>query len=166
MTGVNSFRMSSLHFGVMNAPTVLYCTEWCKSQDTIQVWTHVNMFSLTSLHVITFHVWFYKYFCKYIHKYSYFKYSKWLSSTLTRLCTLRCPDFCTCLYLLNPLRPSGNYMNHMLWQSVMLHFVFIGFVSFSVQTAIISLNSVNQLIFVMVKCGVLFEVRTEFLNII
>jgi hypothetical protein len=33
-------------------------------------------------------------------------------------------------------------------------------------TAIISLNSVNQLIFVMVKCGVLFEVRTEFLNIV
>jgi hypothetical protein len=30
----------------------------------------------------------------------------------------------------------------------------------------ISLNSVNQLIFVMVKCGVLFEVRTEFLNIV
>jgi hypothetical protein len=28
----------------------------------------------------------------------------------------------------NPLRPSGNYMNHLLWQSVMLHFVFIGFV--------------------------------------
>jgi hypothetical protein len=27
-----------------------------------------------------------------------------------------------------------------------------------------SLNSVNHLIFVMVKCGVLFEVRTEFLN--
>jgi hypothetical protein len=26
------------------------------------------------------------------------------------------------------------------------------------------LNSINQLIFVMVKCGVLFEVRTEFLN--
>jgi hypothetical protein len=32
--------------------------------------------------------------------------------------------------------------------------------------AIISLNSVNQLIFVMVKYGVLFEVRTEFLNVI
>jgi hypothetical protein len=32
--------------------------------------------------------------------------------------------------------------------------------------AIISLNSVNQLIFVMLKCGVLFEVRTEFINII
>jgi hypothetical protein len=33
-------------------------------------------------------------------------------------------------------------------------------------TSIISLNNINQLIFVMVKCGVLFEVRTEFLNII
>jgi hypothetical protein len=32
--------------------------------------------------------------------------------------------------------------------------------------AITSLNSVNQLMFVMVKCGVLFEVRTGFLNII
>jgi hypothetical protein len=31
---------------------------------------------------------------------------------------------------------------------------------------IISLNSINQLIFVMMKCGVLLEVRTEFLNII
>jgi hypothetical protein len=31
----------------------------------------------------------------------------------------------------NPLRPSGNYMNHLLWQSVMLHFVFIGFSWFS-----------------------------------
>jgi hypothetical protein len=30
--------------------------------------------------------------------------------------------------------------------------------------SITSLNSVNQLIVVMVKCGVLFEVRTEFLN--
>jgi hypothetical protein len=28
----------------------------------------------------------------------------------------------------------------------------------------LNINSVNQLIFVMVKCGVLFEVRTEFLN--
>jgi hypothetical protein len=34
------------------------------------------------------------------------------------------------------------------------------------KTAIISLNNINQLIFVMVKCDVLFEVRTEFLNII
>jgi hypothetical protein len=30
----------------------------------------------------------------------------------------------------------------------------------------LNLNSVNQLIFVMVKCGVLFQVRTGFLNII
>jgi hypothetical protein len=30
--------------------------------------------------------------------------------------------------------------------------------------AITSLNSVNQMVFVMVKCGVLFEVRTEFVN--
>jgi hypothetical protein len=45
-----------------------------------------------------------------------------------------------------------------------LHFVFMGFLRFLLQTAIISLNSINQLIFVMVKCGVLFEVRTEFLN--
>jgi hypothetical protein len=29
----------------------------------------------------------------------------------------------------------------------------------------ISLNSINQLVFLMVKCGGLFEVRTEFLNI-
>jgi hypothetical protein len=57
-------------------------------------------------------------------------------------------------------------MNHLLWQSVMLDFVFIGFAWLSLLTAIISLNSVNQLIFVMVKCGVFFEVRTEFLNII
>jgi hypothetical protein len=36
----------------------------------------------------------------------------------------------------------------------------------SVNRDIISLNSVNYLIFVMVKSGVLFEVRTEFVNII
>jgi hypothetical protein len=46
-----------------------------------------------------------------------------------------------------------------------LHFV-LRFVWFSLQAAIIYLNSVNQLIFVMVKCGVFFAVRTEFLNII
>jgi hypothetical protein len=48
--------------------------------------------------------------------------------------------------------------------SVTGHFVCMGLAWFSVQTAIIYLNSVNKLIFVMVKCGVLFEVRTEFLN--
>jgi hypothetical protein len=31
---------------------------------------------------------------------------------------------------------------------------------------IISLNTVTRLIFVMMKCGVLFEVRTEYLNIV
>jgi hypothetical protein len=42
----------------------------------------------------------------------------------------------------------------------------MGLVWFSVSTAIISLYSINQLIFVMVKRGVFFAVRTEFLNII
>jgi hypothetical protein len=32
------------------------------------------------------------------------------------------------------------------------------------EAGVLNLNSVNQLIFVMVKCGVLFEVRAEFLN--
>jgi hypothetical protein len=45
-----------------------------------------------------------------------------------------------------------------------LHFEFVCFVWFSLQKAIISLNSVNQLICVMVKCGVHFEIRAEFLN--
>jgi hypothetical protein len=36
----------------------------------------------------------------------------------------------------------------------------------SVKTAIISLNSVNTFIFVMVKYGILFEVQTKFLNVI
>jgi hypothetical protein len=51
-------------------------------------------------------------------------------------------------------------MYHLLYQSV-IYFVFVGFVCFSTQTEIISLNStVNKLIVVMVKCCVLFEVRT------
>jgi hypothetical protein len=70
----------------------------------------------------------------------------------------------TCSF--NPLKPSGDNMYHLLYRSVILHFVFMGLVWSSVQTAIVSLNSVNQLIFVMVKCDVLFEVQTEFLNII
>jgi hypothetical protein len=40
----------------------------------------------------------------------------------------------------------------------------MGFIWFSVYKAIIYLNSINKLIAVMVKCSVLFEVRTEFLN--
>jgi hypothetical protein len=42
-------------------------------------------------------------------------------------------------------------------------FLFLGF-SLDFDFKGLNLNSVNQLIFVMVKCGVLFEVRTEFLN--
>jgi hypothetical protein len=64
----------------------------------------------------------------------------------------------------NPLKLSGKYMYHLLSQSVMLHFVFMCFIQFSVYKVIISLNSMNQLIFVMVKCGVIFEVWNEFLN--
>jgi hypothetical protein len=42
----------------------------------------------------------------------------------------------------------------------------MGFIWISVQTGIISLKSINQLISLMVKNCVLFEVRTGFLNII
>jgi hypothetical protein len=42
----------------------------------------------------------------------------------------------------------------------------MGFVWFSVQIEIISLKSINQLIFVMLKSCVFFAVQTEFLNII
>jgi hypothetical protein len=48
----------------------------------------------------------------------------------------------------------------------LLRFIFMGSVWFSVHSPIVSLDSVNQLIFVMVKCGVLFDVRTELLSII
>jgi hypothetical protein len=67
---------------------------------------------------------------------------------------------------INLLKPSGSTMYHLLQESVPLHFVFMGLVSFSAWTAIISLNGVNQLIFAMVKCCVLFEVRTRLLNTI
>jgi hypothetical protein len=66
------------------------------------------------------------------------------------------------LILLNHLEP--NYIYDLLYQSVTLNFEFVGFHMFFTVNGIIFLNSVNQLIFVMVKCGVLFEVRTEFLN--
>jgi hypothetical protein len=46
------------------------------------------------------------------------------------------------------------------------HCVFARFACFSLQTATVSLNSVNRLIFVTVKCGVSFAVQTEFLNIL
>jgi hypothetical protein len=40
------------------------------------------------------------------------------------------------------------------------------FVLLSMQTALISLNSIKQTVFVIVKCGVFFAVRAEYLNII
>jgi hypothetical protein len=66
----------------------------------------------------------------------------------------------------NPLKSYGNYMYHPLYELVTLSFAFTDFVQLSEWTAIMSLNSVNQLIFVMVTCDVFFAVRTEFLNII
>jgi hypothetical protein len=65
------------------------------------------------------------------------------------------------LKIFNLLKPSGNYISQLFEQSLTLRLVF-----FSLPTAIIFLNRINQLILVTLKCGVLFEVRTEFLNII
>jgi D-alanyl-lipoteichoic acid acyltransferase DltB (MBOAT superfamily) len=69
-------------------------------------------------------------------------------------------------YFLNPIKLKGNYMYRLLYQSVTLQFVYAGFVLFSALTWISFLKSVNKLIAVMVKCGVLFEVRAKFLSTI
>jgi hypothetical protein len=69
-----------------------------------------------------------------------------------------------CRNVINLLKPSGYCMYLLPQQSLTRHFVFMGSVRFLQTIPIISLNSVNQLIFVIVKYGVLFEVRTEFLN--
>jgi hypothetical protein len=47
-----------------------------------------------------------------------------------------------------------------------MHIVFMDFILFLLETVIISLNSVNMLIYIMLKSGVLFEEWTESLNII
>jgi hypothetical protein len=49
----------------------------------------------------------------------------------------------------------------------MLYFVCVVFVWFSLQTVIIVIitSNINQLRFVTVKCGVFFEVQTEFLHV-
>jgi hypothetical protein len=47
-----------------------------------------------------------------------------------------------------------------------LNIIYTSFGFKGLNRGFISLNSLNQLIFVMVKYGVLFEVRTEFLNIV
>jgi hypothetical protein len=49
-------------------------------------------------------------------------------------------------------------------QTEFLNIIWTSFFFKGLNRGFISLNSVNQLIFVMVKFGVLFEVRTEFLN--
>jgi hypothetical protein len=62
----------------------------------------------------------------------------------------------------NPLKTNGNYIYRRLLQSVtLLLCVWISYDSQCKQLLRISLNSVNQLIFLTVKC-VIFEVRTEF----
>jgi hypothetical protein len=67
--------------------------------------------------------------------------------------------------MINHLKLRGNYIYRALYLSVMLYFVFIAFLRYSALTGIISLNNVNKLIDVMLKCCGLFEVRIEFLNI-
>jgi hypothetical protein len=62
--------------------------------------------------------------------------------------------------------PSGKYLSQLSPQSVTVYFVFMNFVWFSQQTLIVSLNSINQLSCLIVKSGVLFEVRIEFLNVL
>jgi hypothetical protein len=61
---------------------------------------------------------------------------------------------------INALKPTGNYMYKLLQQLAILQSVFPGSAWLPQQTGIISLNSINQLIVVMVKCWVLFDVRT------
>jgi ABC-type transport system involved in cytochrome bd biosynthesis fused ATPase/permease subunit len=66
--------------------------------------------------------------------------------------------------VLDPLKPSGNYIPQLSQLSITLYFVFVRLVWFSLQTAIISLNTFILSDFVMVKCCVIFEGRIEFLN--
>jgi hypothetical protein len=63
--------------------------------------------------------------------------------------------YCCCMELVNPFKPSStastvNNSSFCIYEFRM----------------ILSINSINQLIFVMVKCCVFFALRTEFLNII
>jgi hypothetical protein len=79
---------------------------------------------------------------------------------LIELCHNIVKLICICF---SPLKPSGNYVSQLSSQSVTVYFVFRGF---SLETAIISLHSINQMIFVMVECCVHSEARVEFLNTI
>jgi hypothetical protein len=54
----------------------------------------------------------------------------------------------------------------MLWDLLTLHFVFVGFLWFSVYTEITSLFILNQLLFLMEEFYVFSKIRNEFLSII
>jgi hypothetical protein len=106
-----------------------------------------------------------------------------LSATVSRMCSFEFrksqanheqagrstqTDTKNCLdHFINPLNPNGNCMSHLLQQSINnSSFCIYGFHMILTANSDYFLESVNQLIFVMVKCGVFFAVRTEFLNII
>jgi hypothetical protein len=59
--------------------------------------------------------------------------------------------------MFNPLKLSDNYIYHLFYQSVIVNSVFMALLWVSMKIAIIPLNSVNKLMFVMVKCGVLLR---------
>jgi hypothetical protein len=64
-----------------------------------------------------------------------------------------------------PLKPTSSNVYHLFDQPTILrsaHKVYLLLsCNYESKTAIISLNSVNQLIFVTVKCGAFLAVRTE-----
>jgi hypothetical protein len=57
---------------------------------------------------------------------------------------------------------SGSHMYHLLWHSLTLHFSRRVCLCVSCDSAIIFLNSINQLIFIMGKCCVFFAEGTHF----
>jgi hypothetical protein len=69
-------------------------------------------------------------------------------------------------FIIITLKPCGKYVHRLLYQSSNVHFLYTIVVLFSILTAIISLKRISLLVFLMKKLRVLFEVRTEFLNII
>jgi hypothetical protein len=66
----------------------------------------------------------------------------------------------------NPLEPSGNYVSPALKIKKSALFICVFHMILTVNSDYFSQNSINKLIFAMVKCGVFFAVRTGFLNIV
>jgi hypothetical protein len=64
---------------------------------------------------------------------------------------------------ISPLKSNGKYIYHLLY-SQQTCFCIYGFHMILCASNDYFLNNINHLIFVMMKCGVIFEVRTEFLN--